>query len=417
MEQEYIKAYGFRIGMVCMLALLVIAVVMVNRAFIVGALSGIVFLAFSFRKVALNWKTICLTIMLMLTAVGLLALFVKSGSSEGRMLIYKISWHMFIDHPFKGIGWGNFQRDYGLYQATYFRAGNFTQQEFLLAGNTFYAFNDYWELIVETGVIGLAGLGISIGLLVWLVWHSLTTEPENGLLKLVIALGFTIAVAALFTHVFGHKFFKIVLAAVLAYIVVQRKLKFNYRYFSTIAILIVVGIFSIYQYYPDIKNRNGHKQWERAKTLTAIGYVLEAQKLYAALYPSLKNDIGFLKDYNDALTGSSNNGRKLFLLKKIMSRYTDNLSYLKLADLYNELNMQKKAEEAYLIATHMVPNRFVQKEALFNFYIGQGQFEKAAYWQNVILEMPIKIPSERINAIRQNVKNKSIYINTLNKKQ
>ena len=83
-----------------------------------------------------------------------LSFYIKSDSSLGRLLIYKISFKMFLEHPITGIGWGNFQREYNLYQAAFFKSGNYTQKEFLLADNTFYAFNDYWQLIVETGLVG-----------------------------------------------------------------------------------------------------------------------------------------------------------------------------------------------------------------------------------------------------------------------
>lgn len=62
---------------------------------------------------------------------------------------------MFKQNFFEGIGIGNFQVLYGHYQAAYFGAGQYSIKELLLADNTYYAFNDYFQLIIEIGIDGL----------------------------------------------------------------------------------------------------------------------------------------------------------------------------------------------------------------------------------------------------------------------
>jgi O-antigen ligase len=143
MVKDYLKSYAFILSIACLCLILTLSVLLLSRAFFVGALLGIIFLLFSFKKIVLSKKTVALSLFFVAVAIVVITIFLKSDSSLGRVLIYKISWSMFLDHPITGIGWGNFQRDYGLYQSAYFSAGNYSQKEFLLADNTFYAFNDY----------------------------------------------------------------------------------------------------------------------------------------------------------------------------------------------------------------------------------------------------------------------------------
>ncbi|MFD0939386.1 O-antigen ligase family protein [Pedobacter boryungensis] len=402
MIKEYLKHYSFAISLTLLYLVLAVCIMMLNRAFIVGALLGVIFLLFSFEKVAINKKTIGLSLLFVLVATIVVAIFLKSDSSLGRLLIYKISWNMFIEHPISGIGWGNFQREYGLYQGMYFQTGNYTQKEFLLADNSFYAFNDYWELIVETGIIGASSLFISIYFLVRISYYRLKDNPDDELLKLLLALLLVICIAALFTHVFEHGPFKIMLVFILSYLFLA-----NFRKFKVVVALTVTVIYATNHYYFELKNINNYKKWEQAKILSSTGYILESQKIYENLYEEFHNNVEFLQNYNGVL-GPNNTGKKIFLLKEILKRYTNHVSYLEMARLYDDIGMRKEAENAFLKAVYMVPNKFLTKEALFNFYLKHQQYKQAAHWRHIILTMPIKIPSERIEAIKQNVKSKHL---------
>jgi hypothetical protein len=376
-----------------------------NRAFMIGSIVGILFLLLAYNKLRLRKKTIFLSILLFVSIIAVLAVYVKSDSSLGRMLIYKISWNMFLEHPFTGIGWGNFYRDYGLYQAQFFETGNYTQKEFLLAGNTFYAFNDYWQFVVETGIVGAVCLLFSVFLAIRISRLRLREEPNDHLLKLTIAVGLMIGIAALFTHVFEQKLFRIGAVFALVYIILP-KLQSRILFSKGVLAITVVTVFAFFQYSFELMNIQNYGKWEQAKNLSSIGYVAESRSIYAELYSNFKDDVGFLKDYNDALGGENNIKKKIFLLKRILDQNTDNISYLKLANVYDEALMQREAERAYLTSVHIVPNRFVPKDALINFYVKTKQYDKANYWRRIILSMPVKVPSERIETIKQNAKNK-----------
>ena len=49
----------------------------------------------------------------------------------------------------------------------------------------------------------------------------------------------------------------------------------------------------------------------------------------------------------------------------------------------------------------MVPNRFEERFKLLNLYLDTNQIEKAKEIANFIIDMPIKVPSNRIIYIKQ----------------
>lgn len=384
---------------------------MLNRSFAVGAIVGILFLLFNYQKVRISKRTMVLSILAVIGIIVFLSVYVESDSSLGRLLIYKISFKMFLENPFTGIGWGAFQKEYNLHQALFFKLGDYTQKEFLLADNTFYAFNDYWQFVVEMGIIGGLCLLISLLLLIVLIRTRLKNNANDPFLKLLVAIALVISIAALFTHVFERKPFQIFLLCMLAYMILYDRVKGLRPQIRLCALTAIPIVLALVVYFNVIRNIGNYQKLEQAKLLVGTGYVTEGISIFKELYPVLGNDIGFLKPYSEALSGTNMQKRKLLLFQKILKQYTDNSTLLKVGLLYQEMGMDRQAENALLQSVYIVPNRFVQKEALYNFYIKNKQYKHAAYWRKVILTMPVKVPSERIETIKQTVKNQTIINN------
>jgi len=89
-----------------------------------------------------------------LTIAGAALYQFKKGSAEGRRLIWKVSTEMIKDKPMWGHGFDGFIANYMDYQATYFN-NNPESKEAMVAGDTNYAFNEFVQLTVENGLIGL----------------------------------------------------------------------------------------------------------------------------------------------------------------------------------------------------------------------------------------------------------------------
>jgi|GEM_PF-3102017 len=71
--------------------------------------------------------------------------FLKIGTGTfvfDRIVWWKAAWRMFLSHPFKGVGWGNFENYYLFYRPA-------------LTINTLFAHNIIFQLLSETGIVGL----------------------------------------------------------------------------------------------------------------------------------------------------------------------------------------------------------------------------------------------------------------------
>lgn len=188
--------FPFVIGILGLLA----AVYFQSRSFAFGFLFGtFIVYALSNKK---SFKIIVSNLIILFTVLVLLVFFIKSDSSLGRVLIYKISIQIFQENFLLGIGLGNFQEVYLYQQASYFSKGTYTNKELLLADNTHYAFNDYWQFIIEIGIIGFVIVGLLFYLLGKLLLRAMRSKKHVWLTANVVSILVAVLIAALFTHIF-----------------------------------------------------------------------------------------------------------------------------------------------------------------------------------------------------------------------
>jgi len=162
-------------------------------------------------SIEINKKRASIAGVLLIGLLLVLTFCFKTGSSSGRMLIYKISLRILKEYHGAGIGWGNFSKVYGDYQAAYFKAGNFTTEELLLADNTRHAFNDYLQFIIETGIPGTIAVGLFTLLITRSVILSIKRNKSLPLLLLLAVSQITaVSTAAMFMHVFEQFSFQVV---------------------------------------------------------------------------------------------------------------------------------------------------------------------------------------------------------------
>ena len=112
---------------------------------------------------------------LTLLVFGLLFYRTKQASSEGRLLIWKVSTKMIQEHP-TGIGIGMFEHDYNLRQGEYFASGESTERERYNSGTVNMAYNDFLEHCVEAGIPGFLFIISFYVYLMFLTYRRKDTE-------------------------------------------------------------------------------------------------------------------------------------------------------------------------------------------------------------------------------------------------
>ncbi|MDR0420843.1 MAG: O-antigen ligase family protein, partial [Prevotellaceae bacterium] len=151
------------IGLLTVLCTLLVLPAAMSRASWLAALGGSIFIAVMYglqnkavidRLKKYRKRLVLLSIAVsVLFAVAMTGLFLlKKDSASGRAFTWKIALQTVKEHPF-GVGLGNFGGSYGDAQAAYFASGAGTEREEYVAGGVEYAFNEYLQICIETGIV------------------------------------------------------------------------------------------------------------------------------------------------------------------------------------------------------------------------------------------------------------------------
>jgi hypothetical protein len=383
-----------------LIILLVICYVFKARAAFIGGSVALMFqlLASKGNRRALLMASASLTLFFLV-----IFQFVKKDSNSGRLLIYKATFsQLHVKDYLLGIGVGKFKANYNQYQAQYFEPKNIDTKEALLAGNGYYLFNDVLQFILELGLLKAICL---VALLVW-VFQFFYWQPANVAIARAAGAGLLcMLVASLFSYPL-QVYATLALFCILLcfYLWFGFRLKGNYSFavfskYRSIA-LVIVGVFTV-------AGVIGLVLFEQKSTeafeLARDGFKAEAEVVYKSL------DKFPFSDYNN----NFNRAFSLYMRSELDSALTQinkslGLAYsveaVKLkADILFEQNKVKEAERLYKQVVYITPGKMLARETLFNFYLKIKDVKHAEYWGNSILKMPIKIPSERVNTILENV--------------
>ena len=339
----------------------------------------------------------------------LLTIFYKSDSTKGRILIYKISTCILRDHFLGGVGLNKFPGIYMNYQANYFRSGNYSMKELLLAGDARFVFNDYYQLILELGLTGVF-LDTLYFLVVYLSVNFYRKKKTSIFIHQMLIFNIiSISVAAFFTHVFENALFQLVLIFSFGYL---WKDIFKISLLKFFSIMIpALCIFAFYNYGKYLIYYSEYKKAGEVKILFKQGFYEEAVASYKEIYPVLRNDEDFLYYYSQALLYSYNIIEAEKIFKQLIKIRDCSIYERKLAECYLDQKRFSDAETTLVKSINMVPNRFSPRFDLFNLYLKTQQYNKAYICGQTILKLPVKVPSPIVYSIKKRTRESLIYYN------
>ena len=290
------------------------------------------------------------------------------------------------------------------YQAAYFKLGKFMGKEFLLADNTYFAFNDYFQFIIEMGLVGIFTILLFFAGLYKLV---VTTLAKSKSLILLNSIGILLAIcfASCFNFILYRPEFQMIAIVCLTIILYYYSINTD-LWKKTFMIIVILLTISLYlgvngltlDYYLALEKLKEAKELERA------GYRMEAMAITKDLEKKLSTDPEYLELTSFIFTNAMMLKEAKKETHKLIEARPSSDAYLRLGHIYELKNEYPEAERAYLMSIDMVPNRFVSRYKLYQFYKSTGQYEKAKMSAKVILNMPIKIPSVIVDQIKSNVK-------------
>lgn len=340
--------------------------------------------------------------LILLTGLFLI-LRVKTGSSQGRILIWKVSFNMLSNSPITGIGPGRFQSEYNNYQSNYFSAGKHTKQEINLASETFVPFNEFLRIVIEDGIIGLfLFMLIFIYLLKIGIGNGKKFRDQPALIFIFCVLTISLVSFPLQDFVFSLYFYAML--GIISSTYERKKIEVNN--ILTLKILVVLIIVSNVFLFTD--RYLALKKWFNLRAER----ILDQQTLadYQYLYPKLNQNGLFLIDYGERLFINGEIKNSLKVMNRAKTYLPCVQLYIRLGAIYKNTNNFIMAEKNYIYAGNMVPNRFRPKYALFDLYKQTSQWNKCFQLGNEILKMPIKVPSYEVTLIKNQVQ---IYLDSL----
>ncbi|MBO9203841.1 O-antigen ligase family protein [Niastella sp. MAH-29] len=347
--------------------------------------------------------------LLLISAVLLSAVFFfyqfKKDSANGRLLIYKVSMKMVMAHPFFGVGFDGFKTHYMAEQAKWFeRIGMNESPDHILADNTFYAFNEPLQLLVENGIV------VFLLILVSLVLYKRFSFPirEKAIFRtLSFSLLLGCFVFGLFTYMSDNLPMRMI--AVFAFAMLAKSennifstnMQFVSKRYGLVAISLICGVFvSWYSFRTIEKLRSGFYAWREAEAFYLSGYYSESVVKFGSVYPQFQRNGEYLMQYAKSLSMTGNDALALQMLQQAKYFLSSCIIETAMGDCERKLGNYINAEKSYVNAMYMIPNRFYPFYLLMTLYNETGQKIKALEMAKAIESKKVKIPSKAIREIK-----------------
>jgi O-antigen ligase len=389
-------------------AILLVLPAAMSRASWVALTAGslVVILGHSWEKFNLkaylqkNKRVACLAgaLTVFLLAIALTGMYLlKKDSADGRLLTWKVSLQVIATHPF-GAGLGNFPGAYGEAQAEYFRSGQASPAEEFVAGNPEYAFNEYLQIAIESGIISL------LCFLFCLFW-ALRNAYKNKRFDTMGAL-VSLMIFAAFSYPFSVLPYPVALVFLLATSAestdnpLPSASKRRTPPAVNLAIAGVAGIIigcCLANRYPAYE---AYKKWRNAQILYQTGLYADAATAHAELYPYLNDQVTFLFEYGQSLSRSGACRESNTVLKQAVRISCDPMFYNIMGKNFQALKAYQQAEACYLRSVATVPSRIYPYYLLAKMYHEAGRTADARKYAEIVCTKKPKVPSLAIEEMR-----------------
>lgn len=321
-------------------------------------------------------------------------LYLKKDSASGRILIWKVTCNMVKDNGIFGAGSGAFHANYMEFQADYLSQhpdSKYAQ----LADDVLQPFNEYLLLLYEYGITGLFLLIVCI---ISLLRSSKFSSPYFLCLL-------SLSVFSFFSYPFRYPFIWVVLA----YCIAQINREYNkpmlvFKYSNKMwfkisgLIIVITGLFFI------IKDIKFEYQWNKVTKKSLLGKTEEVMPQYEQLHNSWNGNKFFLYNYGIKLNHIIEYEKSIEIFKQCEQYWNNYDVQMSLGDNYYYLQRWDEAEQHFVKASHMCPNRFIPLYKLYQINLRKNKKDQAFELANRILKKDVKVPSAIVNTIKAEMK-------------
>ena len=319
---------------------------------------------------------------------GIVFYFIKQGSADGRLIIWKAALTTWGDTPWLGVGIGGFYNTFaeGIAQLST------SNMDFSSADVPDGAYNILLKIIIEQGVVG----GVMAILFVIVALKGLSRNSKPLFYGLVALLVF-----AMFSYPFDLLPYKVIAVLIVAW----NESCGNNRLFEIGRVKIL--LLSLFL---------GFASWQAGK-LASDSYKIEKEG-YMSLgftdFYSVEEAYEWLSAENDNYEFLFSFGKKLreegryndsnAILRQGTRCSADPMFYVLMGNNYKDMKHYDLAEQAYNKAFSVMPNRLYPLYQLMLLYKDSGDIKKAKAMAKRVIEMKPKIESRLTKEMKEKAK-------------
>lgn len=398
---------------VCVLAIIIVLPAGMSRSAWIAALGACLWVYAMYR---MDWKRIKRRIRqhkrfyiiggilgcVLLSGSNTFLYTLKKDSADGRFLMWKITAKAIRKQPITGTGLGGFPAAYAETQAEYMASGKATEQEKWVSGCPEYAFNEYLQIGLEQGVVGLALFTAWLGLLFYKGIKNKRYACCGGLMSL--------AIFAFSSYPLQLPEFWIVLIFLGAMSVTpdkdeihENQAESNGHRWGKCIFLMGIAILGIGLFWMQKDYYRAYQKWSKAQMFYKNKAYEAALEVYEPLYPLLKHKPEFLFEAAQCLNKTGQYEKANEYLKRAVLLSSDPMLYYVMAKNEQCLGKYRQAEKHLLHAIDILPERIYPYYLLMNLYTEPSYFQPAKLKMAIdsILTKKPKVESSAIKEMKE----------------
>jgi tetratricopeptide (TPR) repeat protein len=374
------------------IVLLSIPLVFGSRALLVGNALAITYqFALRYRPERFRYLVVIPLLSIIISLVS------KVSSSLGRFHIWRIDILLLKDNWLKGLGSVPFNVAFNHKQIDWFRGQpSLYTKAAMVANDGYFAFNDWLQLAIEYGLIGIITSLTILVALVLIYWHSFVANSLNQILLQALTMMIPIVTLSMVSYPLQMPVIRFLFLFLICIVLYIKALEGSVFVSLSMCIKLVVivglsvsGLYSMLVFSRNWRNDNLFRQ---AKIHWEIGERAEAfQSLESlpvtTLYSSHPHAINIAYWYWSVGTID----KAINILEKHHEYHCNQRNHLLLGKWYSEIGDFENAESNLFCSLYITPHSLESRYALMNFYARYDKKEEAHKWAQELCNYPIKI--------------------------
>ncbi len=324
-----------------------------------------------------------------------LVYFVKKGSADGRLFIWRNVIDAFVDSPIFGVGVDGFARSYSASQSKYFvqsMALTHYNPNIDVVGVPNSVFNELLAISLLLGATGLIFVG-----------YILFVKFRDGIKRgnAMVFMAISIFVASLFSYTFYIPINSILFVIAMASITERKEIKLPSKLAIFIIFVVICGnVYINRNFRNEIK---AHREWKECAMFYSMKDYETCVDEYGELLPYFENNHKFMFEYGHSLNKIGKFEESNEILQRGAKHSTDPMFLTIIGNNYAELNMVDKSEQSYLNSYYLCPNRLYPIFQLIKLYNGLGDKEKTRYYIEIFRNKKAKVETNATEDMRNEV--------------